>query len=353
MKQLLIIIGLLCTTNSWSQEMAFIENGKTWHVLEFGLGGNQLHHPYVLDYQFVDEEYENNGNVYHKMIVLADNLENTAGWYREESGKVYRFDENTQSESIVYDFTLKEGDTFQFASSIDCTVSKVDFVELNGRQLRRITFAASRNGASGEYCWIEGIGSFGNPQGDIHPDEPNSKTSVLAYVHKDKSEFIPCSFAQNYNGWWGQQLVITEKAEMPSLSEGESALEYEFIGETLHVSGYMWTSGSPNQYIYCKTERTDDWQSYLVSFDIIDVDADTDEKSIHFVDCYFEDFEPNTVYFINDSEGKMQKLVSSIQQPDTPSVQTAPLFDLSGRRITGKPGPGVYIQGKRKVVIDN
>ncbi len=93
---------------------------------------------------------------------------------REDSnGKVYLYDESTNEESLLFDFTLQTGDTFYMAGSAyenynfcsyfaiagydDLTVQSVDYQEIAGQQRKVITFHQS--GYYGNFQWIEGIGS--------------------------------------------------------------------------------------------------------------------------------------------------------------------------------------------------
>ena len=86
----------------------FIQNNKKWHVLGFSMGGKYMKTPLVTDYFFNGTNTEIDGNTYYYMYSRTQSLTNdeqvnTEGLFREENGRVYKYQEDLQKELLVYD----------------------------------------------------------------------------------------------------------------------------------------------------------------------------------------------------------------------------------------------------------
>ena len=120
-------------------------------------------------YSIGDIETFNNQD-YYRIIVNDD----PSCLLREADGKIYLYSESSNSESILFDFTLDVGDTFDVFNSAynsygycsvnavqgfeNLTVQSVNYQEIAGQQRKVITFHQS--GYYGNFQWIEGIGSI-------------------------------------------------------------------------------------------------------------------------------------------------------------------------------------------------
>lgn len=147
-----------------------------------------------------------------------------AGLFREEKRRVYKYDESLGKDIMLYDFSLKESDTFTYEFGLDqpvnCKVLKQGWLvdgpqiassstltpagtlDIKYRRLR--TWTIGRENELGEYeeiaTWVEGIGALENVFGLI--DNGYRKLNYsLAYVERNNNElgyavtkYLPFSF---------------------------------------------------------------------------------------------------------------------------------------------------------------
>ena len=308
MKKFLLILALLCGLTAKAQTLPFVQEGKNWHVLAFSMGGNYQHTPKVTDYFFDGTKKTAKGKTYLGLYARTDGEATLKGWFRGYGGRVYRYMENKQKECLVYDFTLQEGDPIDFADEdgnmLHGVVAKVENKEVNGTRLKTITLdlaVGEEQGVSGTTTWTDGVGTNGDPSCPVAYNTPNSWTYVTAYVLFQHGLFLPFSFNLPHNWWRGQQLKLGEEH---AGVEGTDDLHYELVDGMLHVHGTMWTSCSPNQYIYCVETN---WDMGLdrgeLQFRIDELEPQADCQGSHKVELYFP-FLNHGTYVITDRAGQ-------------------------------------------------
>jgi hypothetical protein len=132
-----------------------VNDNSSWSVLNRAIDGAITH----TDYYYFEGDSILGEHSYKKMFSCNDRLhENCSyqGLMREENQKTYFVYPASETEYLFYDFSLGEGMFFEFISPLRqdifmLYVQKVDFVEMNGTQKKRIQFT------SGD-TWIEGVG---------------------------------------------------------------------------------------------------------------------------------------------------------------------------------------------------
>ena len=242
----------------------FIEDGKVWRVMHGNISGKAN----FVNYYFSDEEIvKDNGKTYRTLHEQKDEeiSPRSVGLLREENGRVYLYDKNTNTEKIAYDFTLNEGDKFelQYEGGLPCEVTKVDSLVQQGNRLKRITFNITNGmGEAYEGTWIEGIGTYEEPLSIYPSTEPNSWSSSLEYVKSEKMGYW--AFPFKFYRLRGQPMILGEdhSSEVSEEQWGHDDLHYKFIPghpigddkDTLHVYGKMWLNCAPDQYMYCEEE---------------------------------------------------------------------------------------------------
>ena len=98
---------------------------------------------------------------------------------REEGGKVFLSEENSDEETVLYDFNLQLGDKWrEYFDEDKLIVVNLDTIEVNGIYRKRIGFIEERridyykseglvldtgNPRKWADCWVEGIGSWYSP----------------------------------------------------------------------------------------------------------------------------------------------------------------------------------------------
>ena len=334
-----------------SDYIPFVEAGKQWHVVISYAYENINASPYYggshSKYRMY-EEVERNGKTYlHAARILIAECENQdAGLYREENRRVFKYDEATGRDIMLYDFSLKEGDTFTYEFGLDqpvnCKVLKqglltegpkiatsstivADTLETRYRWLR--TWTIGRDNGAGGYdefaTWVECIGALENVFGLI--DNGLMKfDSNLAYVERTdhetgygKNEYLPFSFytlsmhgsnlpigAEDYSGDWHHQLT------------------YELEGNRLHVYGKVFTQCGPNNYAYFTEEPTDDPLLHEIHFQTQEVEPLADCMALHATNFYVPGFDPNMNYIVVDNYGEEHPVINK-----TPQMAYRPMIE--------------------------
>lgn len=143
------ILGLFCIATISAKSQTIIDTTNIWNVIECVDGGNC----FTNTFQFGGDT----------TIGINQYKKIGYGAMREDTGKkFFYYDLQTQSERLMYDFSLNENDTF--LSIMPCgdtfilVVDSIDSVTLlNGEKRKHYFF-----GSGGEE-WIEGIGSTYGP----------------------------------------------------------------------------------------------------------------------------------------------------------------------------------------------
>ena len=182
-----------------SQELAFIEKGKSWYVFyDVTISGGSEEYNRHYRYYF-DEDSIING--YNCVNMYKEEIESGIASYLcsiyETEGKVYIVKAGGTL-SLLYDFTLSVGDNL----SIDNTILHIIRIEkrfIEGIE-RKIFILSLNDGYIFE--WIEGIGSLYSP---ITPIPLEGNYSDLQYCYLDKkviynrNNYLTCVKNVEYN----------------------------------------------------------------------------------------------------------------------------------------------------------
>ena len=267
-----------------------------------------------------------------------------AGLFREENQRVYKYDETTDRDMMMYDFSLKEGDTFVYEfglnQPVNCKVLKqgwltdgpqiatsstlvADTLETNYRWLR--TWTIGRENGAGGYdevtTWVECIGALENVFSSFESD--GGKT-CLAYVERRENqtsywenEYLPFSFYNMYGLVHGSNLPT---GEANNSNDRHHHLTYELEGDRLHVYGEVLTRGGRNNYAYFFEKPTDEPSERKLNFEIQAIEPtpdplpDSDGLSLHTTDFYVPGFDSNLNYIIVDNNGEEHPVINKTQQ---------------------------------------
>ena len=311
-----LLIICLFSLSGQAQEndtyLPFVQKGKTWNMVrapQIGPTATKVR------FYFSNEEVQIGDQTYLTMYSEEESADSTIikkiGLYREEGKTVYRYNEDTQSDEMYYDFSLKVGDTFTHKLHLgytqNCKVIDEDELIVNGHHLRLLSIEATSAFGTLRIAWVEGVGStngfycrddyvskYGDPFGPHEAFVDNSTITNVSYVlygAESNYAFLPFNFVNMECGFQGQQLVCGDESE-----DGENNQLYcELIGEerpgavSLHVKGYMYCQCGPNNYIYCK-EIDSGNRNFYVSLEIEEAEPTTDCKGLYFVDLYFPIF---------------------------------------------------------------
>jgi len=306
-----------------SDYFPFVELGKQWNVVSTVASPSSSCH---FEKYGISEEVERDGKTYFRVWQSEDDLTvvHDAGLYREENRRVYKYDETAGRDIMLYDFSLKEGDTFTYESepTVKCKVLKQGWLddgpdimtsENKYRKLRTWTIGVENaSGGYYEITWIEGIGTLRNM---FYRPDFVGVMSCLAYVERDNSEnaYLPFSLYNMYGPVHGCNLPTG--AESKERDEwGRHHLTYELEGDRLHVYGEVFTQCGPNNYAYFYESNTDDPLVHKIEFEIQEVEPLMDCMALHQTDFYVPGFDPNLNYIVADNHGEEHPVINKTSQ---------------------------------------
>lgn len=162
---LILFMALSCAPIFAQEYKPMLKEGRVWKVVR-----PSFERRYSFDMYYtvkVDGDTIVNGIECKKIISTCD-IPRPWGLYNatwidaayEKDGKVYGhsswgFDDDEFH--LIMDFNMKVGDTIgEFPYSMEYTIEKIDYIEVNGEKYRRFTLSEGYNKKS---YWVEGIGS--------------------------------------------------------------------------------------------------------------------------------------------------------------------------------------------------
>lgn len=339
-RSLLFIVSVLASLTMQAQVSdtgnydytPFVENVKTWHVVrtEFGQGCH------FEQYTLSNEEVVKGEKTYFSMYQSEDDLTAVydTGLLREESRKVYFFDADMQKEFLLFDYSLKAGDTYTTFSydeqkevtykvvsvddytegpeviRYDYTLS-ADSVTTLHRYLRKWTVCRTDNNSI-QKTWIEGVGSLEGPLANLYDARPVSSMSYLAYVEDWENElYLPFSFYERQSRQIHGCNMPTGEADH---SDWHHQLTYELEGDLLHVYGKAFTQCGPNNYAYFIEEKTNDPLVCKLHYTIKAAEPVATCAFLHATNFYIPGFDPNMTYIIVDNQGTEHPVINKMPQ---------------------------------------
>ena len=323
-----------------------VEEGKVWHVFRSdAVYGSHLNH-----YMLLNEKIVKDGKTYMKMYRSEDDMTVVydAGLFREEDRKVFIFDTDMQKEFLVFDYSLKAGDTYETYSYDEKkmvtykVLSVSDYQEgpkviyyNDGVSVERYLQKWTICRADNEYLQqtrIEGVGSLEGPMGILQDvKHPGLLKDYLAYVeYNDFHSYLPFSFYDTMNRLGcGFDLPIGEKSK--DEIDWHNRLTYEMEGDSLHVYGKVLCNCGPNHYVYFYEKPTDDPSVHKIEFFIQEVEPLMDCKSLYATDFYVSGFDPNMNYIVVDNQGEEHPVVNkTTQKAYRPLVEDGKVWKVGG-----------------------
>lgn len=199
-----VFSSLLCA-QTISSSSILVEEGRTWEVASILYTFNEPHDGYQdihgkwgkgsVDCYKICGDTIVGGKSYKKL------LRNNAYYscLRQEEGKVYQIESYEDTEILLFDFGMKEGDIMQGRNEFDeLKIKKVDTI-LVGQVYRKRYFIEDPDEhihpMGGYYdIWIEGIGSSRGPIDGFWWNVDTSNGKILQTCSQDDKEL----FSRNY-----------------------------------------------------------------------------------------------------------------------------------------------------------
>ena len=338
-----------------SDYLPFVEIGKQWHVV------SNPTNPYVPcsyeRYEMYDEE-KLNGKTYVRTGLFYDESDvegfDEIGLFREENRRVYKY--VAGRDVMMYDFSLKEGDTFTyevgFDQPVNCKVLKQGWLE-DGPQIRMLdslttdgawtfkyrklrTWTIGIDNGSGDYyefiTWIEYIGALRNMfslPGTV------GRMSCLAYIERSDEYdyfYLPFSLYNMYGPIYGCNIpkMAADKSE-----KWDSQYTYELEGDRLHVFGKDVLNCVGDYYAYFTEKPTDDPLVHKLHFSIKEVGPQTTCSVLFTTDFYVSGFNPNINYIIVDNYGEEHPVINKTpQMAYRPMIEEGKVWIVRGHAIS-------------------
>ena len=328
--------------------LPFVKEGKKWNVIRSDFDGGYHFDQFML----MNEATVKDGKTYMKMHRSEDNLTVTydAGLLREEDRKVYFFDSDREEEHLLFDYSLKTGDTYETYSYDEQRMVSYKVVSVGdyweGPKIVRYNYDQVADSMTTQYrylrkwtvcraddnslqkTWIEGVGSLEGPLANLYDARPISSRDYLAYVvsphdyYRFDDLYLPFSFYDTMNMQvHGSDLTIKAKA-LPG--DMNTQLTYELDGNRLHVYGKAVIQSIYNNYAYFYEETTDDPFVHKLRFEIQNVqDYPTSViVSLCAIDFYVPGFDPNLNYIVIDNHGEEHPVINK-----TPQMAYRPMIE--------------------------
>ena len=317
-------------SDTYFDYIPFVKEGKAWHVVSFSFDRSCC----FTQYKLTNEKVVKNGKTYIKMDLNSDGMiVYDAALLREENRKVYRFDPDLQKEVLLFDYSLKAGDTYEaysfdamkersykVLSVDDCLegpkivryVESADSMTTQYRYLRKWTVCPTGN-SSLQKTWIEGVGSLNGPFDNLYDMSPGY-SQYLAYTIDDdyvnSNSYLPFPLYDKSHQAHGCNLPTGKGYP----SDWQHQLTYELEGDRLHVYGKAYTQCGPNNYAYFIEKPTDDPLVHKIEFVIQEVEPVPTCKFLHAINIYVSNFDPNMNYIVVDNQGGEHPVVNKTPQ---------------------------------------
>jgi hypothetical protein len=352
MKRTLLFIAFVLTSltisahESYTDDfdyLPFVEEGKRWYVARFTPGHDDMDEIeyYIPVAPFAVEKIS--GINYYKMKAIINNSTEIETYLiREEDRKVYLFDTDTQKEYLMFDYSLKAGDTYETYSYEYHKMVKYEVLSVSDyeegpevfsyvydeetknitkhrRYLRKWVVASD---IEERLClepktWIEGVGSLEGPFASLY--DTSYSLDHLAYVLYNGDPYLPFTFHESIGKlWFGCNMPTGE--ENYHSEDKHHHLTYELEGNSLHVFGKVLTHGGANTYAYFLEEPTDDSSVRKFLFKIQEIEPLPDPRPgsdglrLLATDFYVENFNPAFDYIIVDNQGEEHPVINKTQQ---------------------------------------
>jgi len=322
----------------------------------------------------------------------------------EKDRKVWRL--NGDQKNLWLDFSLSVGD--EAPNNPAFTVTAIDWITVGGRNLRRITLSGTVATMSGqettvEDYWVEGIGSTSGPWWRYEGGTENS-FGALQGCYEDGNRLF------NGNDFIPHQRLLEDGKVWTYVhydaNRQASYYQYRLDGDTIingcsymklyQDASYQCALREEGKRVYCVMKDNGE-EKLLYDFGavggdeltIMDVKGKVEQTSVY--NLYgskcgsqevaaMQDFNTVKLRWL-DGIGSVEELLSPLteywgqnylvycevkKQPlyvvpghtvgiansvSTRPAANSPIFDLQGRRLSGKPEKGMYIQdGKKRIV---
>ena len=277
------------------------------------------------------------GKTYFRLYSSEGEVVHDLGLLREEDRKVYYIEPSMSKENLLFDYSMKAGDTYETYSydeekmvtykvlSVDDytegpQVRREKYDEESGnmithsRYLRKWTVCRTDDNSI-QKTWIEGVGSFEGPLANLYEEKPISTLTYLAYVDVEfegsMEQYLPFSFYDMYHQVHGCNFSAVADH---SSSDWNKKYTYELEGDRLHVYGNTYLNCGCAHYAYFFEEPTEDPLVRKLHFQIQKEGIEATCSSFVAFNFYVPGFFPDINYIVVDESGVEIPVINKTQQ---------------------------------------
>ena len=336
-----------------SDYIPFVENGKKWFVIRSDADAKRERYVYrMTKYGAIMA-----GKAYMQMVLESGT---SVGLLREENRKVYMFDTDMQKEFLVFDYSLKVGDTYETYSYdeqkvVSYKVLSVGYstegheviyyepdensITTNRRYLREWTVCRTDD-ESCQKTWIEGAGSLEGPLANLYDSHPISSKSYLLFVEWNMGQnlYIPFQIHDYYSHFYGCNFPLVAASEP---KDSTNLLTYELEGDRLHIYGNLpnWPGLATVNYAFFVEEPTDNPLVRKLNMSLQIVMVEYPRRSMGIfpgTDFYLSGLDPNINYIVVDQWGEHPVINKTPQTAYRPFVEDGKVWKVGGKN-SGNP----------------
>lgn len=215
-------------------------------------------------------------------------------YYRQDAQKVYRYNVNTATETLVFDFGLDVGDTFKLYDDCEVVVESVSDTNVVNSIFseerydnQRVLRLRGVEDASITDIWVEGIGSlYYGIERPTHAED--IKSQALAYCEVFDS--YNAKFLVDIGNVRGAGVDLGQEID-PEMIEGiydltlnTDFLKFRLVNNTLHVGGYISCNCGKQIYLAAKD------MGNSIELEMYELAPYADCYSLYAIDISFPEF---------------------------------------------------------------
>ncbi len=274
---------------------------------------------------------------------------------RTDGEKMIRYDLNTSSEYILYDFGLEKGEIFETPDGrFMQVVEKGDTLFCKGMPAFHYLQLINISNPSDTDVWIAGYGSLHTSI--LLPEELGddiAESRLLFDYVGPLANIFHSEYIQS------QMMVIEKETEYFTYDSEQDKIEYipdslhcEFKKDTLVVSGRLQRLGSDFHYLSCETNGSE------ILFRVDELPVFVNTNMMYYFTAKFPGFKSGE-YIVNYKDENFgfneinikvvcdESATSIVSSPLQEGLDSGAVYDLSGRHLSCPPERGIYIQGGR------
>ena len=276
---------------------------------------------------------------------------------RQEGKKVYRYDEDTQTEMLMFDYSLEVGDEVEVDGGVRLRVVETDSAykttPMYGLRNSKMLILQGVDDETVEDVWVEGVGStsWGVLPRSMMTEVDKMYVANVSFSFSEGNAAFPINREQykasllNYRNLTEEEKKFAETLD-PDRPE---YLDIHFVDDTLYVSGMLYIKSYDYQ-IECLLDGANiDIIIYMIeTSDIIS------SPHTRFIENKFPGFKDGVYQVITTRWiGEFLKYppdpVRDVEVQNKHQRKHNGIFDLTGRPVI-TPTKGIYIQDGRKVL---